>query len=186
MDKRSASGAESQGSTGQADYPDQQRQGRCEGGVVAGVASRQRRQGRSGEQCSGRLRTDRHLRGRPEHRVDQCRSDDRPQPSYRRQPGHLGIGHDLWQQVRGNRHAGHEITAQPAAFVVDDPVQARRPPEQTIQWTPPATALLAALTRPEPATASLPGCERRSYGASHPRRESDWINSTASRAGHRI
>ena len=56
-------------------------------------------------------------RDEPSRRTPSSDTNDRPQPDDRRQPGHLGVGHDLRNEVGGDGDAGQEVSPKPRPLV---------------------------------------------------------------------
>ena len=122
------------GEEGQPREPAEQAQRRhheAQGGGEVGVALRPGRgqgsHGRRGHQGGGRLGTDRELARGAQGGVREERADRRPQPDDRREPGHLGVGHHLGDEVRRDGHAREEVSR--AASRVGNP-------RSTPEWEP--------------------------------------------------
>jgi hypothetical protein len=100
-------------------------EGGRERGVAVGSAHPDGGDGGGGHQGGRRLRADGELARGAEHGVDEGRRDDREQSGGRGEPGDLGVGHHLGDEVGGDRHPGEDVPAQPAALVVAQHRQAR-------------------------------------------------------------
>ena len=101
-----------------AQQSDGDRQRRRGLGVAFGVP-RHHGPDRRGRHQRGRgLGPDRELARRAEDGVDRQRRDDGPQTGDRRQTGNFGVRHHLGDEVRGHRHPGDHIAAQPDALIL--------------------------------------------------------------------
>ncbi len=109
--------AEAQDPRDDRDHPNDEREGRGQGGVLRGVPGRQGSDHGRGHECCGRFRTHGQLPGRAQHGIQREGRQDRPQADDGFEASQTGVRHDLRDQVRRHRDACYYIAAQPAAFV---------------------------------------------------------------------